>query len=106
MIYYQYSQHFRELKEAILWAEKQKPMLSKIGSNLFIKFNFAPKTPTYIVYRSQCHHDTHVANMATNEGIEKNITFHEYITRPIHGFKRRVDVLFLAERNLGKGIYL
>jgi hypothetical protein len=107
MIYYQYSEKFDKLSDAILWSEKQKKRLDQIGSKLFIRFTTTGQNTRFTVYRSQCPHDLNVADMILNEGIETCIPFAEYITRSNHGNERKDGgALVVPRHKLGQGIYV
>lgn len=107
MIYYQYSQHFNQLSQAILWAEKQKPRLEQLKSKMFIRFQLETLNTTFTVYRSQCQHDLEVADMIMNEGIEQRVTYAEYMARETnHGQRRREDGLVVPHHKLVQWVYV
>ena len=107
MIYYQYSQHFNQLSQAILWAEKQKPALNKIGSKMFVRFKAGKTITTYTVFRSQCESDRMDHNMIAHTQPPKMLTFHEFVTRKNHdGTPKKADNLVIRESQLGMGVFV
>ena len=105
MLWYQYSQCFDKLGDAISWAEKQQNRLQKMGSHLCVKISTNTKVPSYTVYRSQCFRDRYVQEMVVGTDASRLVTFHEFITSNKHGEKHHTRAM-IHDRDMGSVVKL